>query len=318
MRFLTLLIAVFAAIATLCAEDIPDDAQKAIAVFEKGATDADAKTTDAVAKHEQVLKDELRKIIEKETKAHHSDNVRRLKDYLEDPANKSTADLPDTAAEAIAERERKVLEIQTKASNESMKRQGALAKSLQRVHERETKAGHIEAAALVKQYLDTHVDKGLAAKLAAGTPGENPAWPDFLSSLRVISDAKGATAAITIGDWSLKKPAKGMNVVAMVDGKRVIEGTFSTAIQYQALADQLEKLPPGAYVVAAIMQGTMTGATFPPTVQKMLRTCGAKRGLEGEPAGTSYVLIGAKGMPSSQAIEKVQVDRIAYPFAAKK
>jgi hypothetical protein len=318
MRLTPPLILLLALAGGACAADMPDDAQRAIATFEKAVSDNDAKLAAEVVKNAEALTADLRKLMEKETKAHHSDNVRKLGDYLEDPAKKSTADLPEAAAVVIAENESKKAAMEAKAQNETLKQKSVLAKALQKAIDRQTKAGDAEGAALAKQYLDAHVDKNVTAALAATAPGKNPDWPDFIASINLISDAKGAAASISIGDWTMKAPGKGMNVVAMVDGKRVIESAFGTAAQYLTLAEEIDKLPQGAYVVIAIKQGTMVGTAFPPKTQKALRACGAKQGLDGQPAGSSYVLIGAKGMNSSQAIEKVQVDRIVYPFPGKK
>ncbi|MBA2479335.1 MAG: hypothetical protein H0V44_01635 [Planctomycetes bacterium] len=323
MRILLLIIACLAAHG-LCAADLPDDAAKAVAAYDKKKLDSDAKVLADIAKEKEALAKNMQKVLEEETKAHHSDAVRRINGYLEDAERKSTADLPEEAAECIGSFEKKKRDIEAKADGEIAKQKESLVKVLRKAFDRETKAGHTDVAAALKQTLEVHGDKAPAAgetPIAAATPGKNPPWPEFLKSLKVISiggweDTK--PTAITIGDYTKPCPY-GLNVVAMVEGKRVIEKTCHSEPEYQALFDEFEKLPNGAYLVATIRQDTGC-IPFSTKGQKVLRACGAKQGLDGAEKLSAYVLIGAKGMTSAQAIERIQPGRIEYPFpaAAKK
>ncbi|MBA3707927.1 MAG: hypothetical protein H0W83_03790 [Planctomycetes bacterium] len=65
------------------AEDMPEDAKKAIATFETKKRDIDAKAAAAAAKEREGLVKELNKAVERETKAHHSADALAIKDYLE-------------------------------------------------------------------------------------------------------------------------------------------------------------------------------------------------------------------------------------------
>ncbi|MBA3707594.1 MAG: hypothetical protein H0W83_02095 [Planctomycetes bacterium] len=309
------------------AADLPEDAARALAAFEKKKSEIDARTTADVAKEKDALGKALQKVLEKETKAHHSDAVRKLNDYLEDPANKSTINLPEEASDTLAQFETKKKEIENKAGAEIAKHKEVFAKALVKAQERETKAGHADVATAIRQCLDAHGEKAASAAPAPGAPpaaapaptGRNPSWPDFVKSLKVVSiggwnDSKAT--AITIGDWSMPT-GLGLNVVAMVDGKRVIEKSFHNDNDYQTLFDEVEKLPAGAYVVMAMRQDS--GSTpFSTKAQKALRACGGRQGLDGQPGTASYLLIGIKGGPSNQSIERAQVEKIEYPFPPKK
>jgi hypothetical protein len=319
------LLVILTLLSSVCvAADLPDDAAKAIAAYEKKKCEYDAKAAADIAKEKEALAKNIQKVLEKETKAHHSDAVRKINDYLEDPENKSTTNLPEEATETLNAFDKKKHDIEAKAAADTGKQKDLLAKALQKAIDRETKANHADVAAAVKQYLDanggaaaTAAAPGAATHVAAAAPGKNPPWSEFLKSLKVVSmggwdDTKGTT--IVIGGYT-RECGVGMNVVAMVEGKQVIEKTCHSDAEYDALYADFEKLPNGAYVVVTVRQDTGI-LQFSTKGSKVLRGCGAKQGLDGAVRATAYMLIGAKGMPSSQAIEKMEAGKIEYPFAA--
>ena len=65
------------------AEDMPEDAKKAIAAFEAKKVDIDAKAAAAAVKERENLIAALNKAVERETKAHHSAEAIAIKDYIE-------------------------------------------------------------------------------------------------------------------------------------------------------------------------------------------------------------------------------------------
>ncbi len=230
------------------------------------------------------------------------------------------ADLPDDAAKLVADFRQKRHELEAKAVAEVNKEAESLAKILQKIEESETKAHHDDAAAAVFAY---RANMAMAPVPEPATKKPAKTFQDFIKTVEIVSHTyevvKGQVTAqptrLSV-DGYLYPCKTGLNVVAVVDGKRNLEETYSTTIQFDKLILDIEALPEGAFVAIAVMNEVPV--TISEKCNKAFRSIGAGQGVTANNADIAYLLIGAKGMRPGKATELMSGSVVEYPPPKKK
>jgi hypothetical protein len=233
-------------------------------------------------------------------------------------------DLPDCAKDVVTAYDTKCYDLKAKGAAALAKETEDLVKVLQRAFDRETKAKHDDVASLVKSYLDGLPGARTAAngkgdgKSAAPT-GTNPPWEEFLKKLKVSSGGyySNKKAEIAFDGYSMKCK-NGLNVMALANGKRVIERVYLEMPDFQKLVNDIAALPQGAYVVMA-MQDHVNAGEWVRDAPKAFTAVGGKEGVAEGTRQWSYLLVGAKGIPKGKAFEKNDHDELLqFPPPPKK
>jgi len=144
---------------------------------------------------------------------------------------------------------------------------------------------------------------------------------DYAECTEVVSGgfASGNCVRIKIGEHvffdsrCLGPASAGLYVVAIHDHKVLLQAhynTFTAPGASQGLLQDLTNLPDGAFVVVAAKDEPTRH--FDGNGQEALCMIGAQRGLQGEPARTSYFCIGMKGLRRGMAIEKAGLEELRY------
>jgi hypothetical protein len=227
-------------------------------------------------------------------------------------------ELPPELVERIDAYQAACMEIDAKAEAKLATEREALAKGLNRIAEREKRAGRAEVADEVVARLGQ-----LSPSALLGAAGER-GWKQFLTACRVTSQGlKQVTARLTAAACSIEigtyafKPQIGLNVVVFQGGKAVLERTYSqesdcrTGIEFD-----LTRQPDGAFVVMAVNGGFKTGKEHA-TLDAMIRRCGGKHVFTGLIPGYGYILIGRLGSEPGTAVELVATggELLTYPAA---
>jgi len=129
----------------------------------------------------------------------------------------------------------------------------------------------------------------------------------------------GSRVAIRIGNHTFHQfdrsspTLAGLYVVAIYNDKVLLDASYNTYYLHgasQGLAQDIGKLPKGAFVVVAGLDEPTR--LFDERGQRALNQIGAKTGLLGQEFRTSYLCLGVKGMPQGKAIEKVGMEELKH------
>jgi hypothetical protein len=227
-----------------------------------------------------------------------------------------SAELPDDAKALVTAFEKKRHDAEAKASADIAKELEALAKTLRKYEERETKAHRSENALAIKSCLE-----GLGEVSTTVVTKGNKPFAEFLKQVQVRSQSYqlvggqtgGGSAVISLPDFSVECK-RGLNVVAIVDGQKALQKAYQYKGEFEDFVKDIDALPQGAYVVMAVRD--TFPSDLPESCNKSFFAVGAKEGLVGKTANsTGYLLIGAKGMRKGEGIERFSADRstVEYP-----
>ncbi|MBA2480243.1 MAG: hypothetical protein H0V44_06250 [Planctomycetes bacterium] len=226
-------------------------------------------------------------------------------------------ELPEDAAKLVAAFDRKRHDLEAKATADVAKEIQALIKTLEACERRETKARHSEAAVALRSKLES-----LAATSPAVITRGNKPFPEFLKELRLSSEGyQIRDGTVVVGNASIALDGhtmncqRGLNVLAVVDGKPALEKTYEVLGHFPDLVAAIKALPKGAYVVMALKDDI--AHPMPDECTAAFQSLGAKEGLVGKPANTAYLLIGAKGMQPGEAVEMMGPQRIVWPVEGR-
>ncbi|HYE07024.1 MAG TPA: hypothetical protein VEL07_16015 [Planctomycetota bacterium] len=225
--------------------------------------------------------------------------------------------LPDEIVVQIDAYDAAVAAFDAQTRDKLEKERSALATALQRIAEKERKAGRADVA--------DAVDAALADRAPAG-PAGNLAWDDFVAACRVTSQGlvkKGAGEApgecsIQVGSWSATI-GKGLTVVALVRGNPVLESSYVAESDLNSrLAVDLDRVPAGAYVIMALKGSAAGTNAVHAKFDEAIRRCGGKHAFTKGTIRTGYILIGRLGAEPGSAIELVAADReaVSHPSGA--
>lgn len=144
---------------------------------------------------------------------------------------------------------------------------------------------------------------------------DNPAFQAFLASVRAESGGfhAGPSAVILLGDAIRVDGGRGLSMVAVVEGEVRIRDTYDTYADHDEslrLIQDIKELPYGAFVVLAARDDATR--RFTGSARSALLRLGARRGLYGLPYRSSYLLIGIKGLPPGQALERFGMEKVRH------
>jgi len=146
--------------------------------------------------------------------------------------------------------------------------------------------------------------------------GENPAFLSFVKELRAVSAGHrdGPEARVVLGERLIREGGRGLTVVALVDREVVLSQTYDTyaeAAESDRFVKDIRALPYGAFVVLAVRDDATR--RFTGAAQSALFRLGAAEGIRGQPYRSSYLLIGVKGLPPGQGLERGGPGKVAFP-----
>ena len=219
-------------------------------------------------------------------------------------------------AEQMADKTLKATVIN--CSKQRFSLQESLLLSMNQEIKAQTKKGDLQAAEAIEAKKVEMISSIFTEDTTSLIQNSEGSFSHFAKQVRIVSAGFLCGNRVTIEVHKKKLidgiGLRGISVVAVHQGKILIQKTFDTYIDPRAsmeFSDEISKLPQQAFVVLAVADEATHA--FSKKAQEAIVSIGGTIGLYQQPYRCSYYCIGRVGLPEGKAIERLEKIKIEYP-----